>query len=846
MWDPPVAPEAQPAGLLDDHLALIRHSPGTALPATAIRNRSIEARLLLARGALGDAGTLAGLLTAAREGNGRWLHRIRRRVQPDLLAGLAQTLALQDMLPTDQRDALALYELIRTTLGPHRLAPGHQGLHAQLALLAGDLPATRALLRQYPQMRPQALAEVQTDLLNPFTGVPGRPVQPWLDAFGGLLPPPATTLSPPSATASLPFDRLVAGAVERVDGPQRVSVIVTAFRPDEGLITAVRSVLAQSWRNVEVIIVDDASPSGYDPVLHRCLALGERIRLVKLPANAGTYAARNAGLDAAEGEFVTFQDSDDWSHPRRLELQVHPLLADPRLVASTSDGMAVTADLLLTRLSVRSGRFNPSSLLVRRDAVLRRIGYFDPVRKAADSEYVGRLVAAFGERALHHVDVGPLALIRLSPDSLSRTEVRPFWMHPARVAYSSAYLSWHEQIVAGANPYRPRDGAGRPFAAPEHLRAAPGAACSTRAYDAVVIADWRLSAGTQLSAVDEVRALTVAGLRVAVAHLESYRTVLRGRLPLARPIQQLINDGTVDQVFLYEPLEVALVVVRHPTVLQFPSDEACELRARRVLIVADQAPARGDGADRRYLPGPCTRAAQRMFGVPPLWCPQDGGVRAALRDLPVAELTDFDLPPVVDAQRWSEPREGAAPGLPVVGTDLCDTGGRPVDLDDALAVHRRLGAVDVRVRLPYRPGPGPAPRLPAAWLVYAAGDLDIRSFLHQLDIYLHFPHPDAVETISRPVLEAAAAGCVVMMPERFAAAYGAAAVYCGPGEAAEQIRRYHGDRALFAEQSRLARTGVAEAHDPRLFVDRVVELIRGARASAPLQRTPAVQAEAGG
>src|SRR5205085_3306910 len=136
-----------------------------------------------------------------------------------------------------------------------------------------------------------------------------------------------------------------------------------------------RSILAQSWSNVEVILVDDASPAEYQEVLDRAVALGDRIRLVRLRRNRGTYAARNAGLDAAGGEFVTFQDSDDWSHPRRLEWQVRPLLADRQVVATTSDGLAVTDQLMLTRTGVRSGRFNPSSPLVRRGVGLGKLGY---------------------------------------------------------------------------------------------------------------------------------------------------------------------------------------------------------------------------------------------------------------------------------------------------------------------------------------------------------------------------------------------------------------------------------------------------------------------------------------
>jgi glycosyltransferase involved in cell wall biosynthesis len=119
-----------------------------------------------------------------------------------------------------------------------------------------------------------------------------------------------------------------------------------------------------------VVLVDDGSPPEFDAVLARATALGDRIRLVRLPANVGTYAARNAGMDAAGRGFVAFQDSDDWSHPRRLELQVQPLLENRRLVATTSDGLAVTEDLRVSRLGIRSGRLNPSSLVFRRSAVV--------------------------------------------------------------------------------------------------------------------------------------------------------------------------------------------------------------------------------------------------------------------------------------------------------------------------------------------------------------------------------------------------------------------------------------------------------------------------------------------
>jgi len=424
--------------LLDDYVTAIGSPLRTALAAIAIRNRSEAARHLLARAALGTAGTLADLLAAARAGDRRWLSRIRSRVDPGVLCALAQTIALQDLEPDDRTDALAIYELVRSVLGPEALTPANQALHAQLAL-AGDPEQARRLLDAYRGMTETVRAGIEVDLLNPF--VAARPAEPWLAAFQALLPEPRPTLGGSAALA--PFDRLTCGVAQpRVEAPQRVSVVVTAYRPGEGLITAVRSIVDQTWANVEVVLVDDGSPPEFEPVLARAAAVGERIRLVRLPVNAGTYAARNAGLDAAAGEFVAFQDSDDWSHPRRLELQVQPLLENRRLVATTSDGLAVTEDLRVSRLGIRSGRLNPSSLVFRRSAVMGRIGYFERVRKAADSEYIGRIQAAFGRRSMSHLEYGPLALIRLSADSLSRAEIKAHWMHPARVAYSSAYLRW--------------------------------------------------------------------------------------------------------------------------------------------------------------------------------------------------------------------------------------------------------------------------------------------------------------------------------------------------------------------------------------------------------------------
>jgi hypothetical protein len=794
-------------GLLDDHVRALGPRVRLALTATASRNRAPDARQLLARAALGDHATLDELLAAARAGDKRWLRRLG--VDPAMVAAVAQAIALQELLPEERDDALALYELVRRTFGGRALTPANRTLHIQLALAAEGPDRARRLLRRYRRVR-QA-ESLAADVLNPFASE--GPLEPWQRAFAKLLPVPGPTVVDGEG---VPFDRLSTEPVERVDSPHRISVVVTSFHPDRGLLTAVRSILAQSWSNVEVVIVDDASPPSFDEVLASAVALGDRIRLVKLPVNAGTYAARNAGLDAAQGEFAAFQDSDDWSHPRRLEWQVRPLLDDRKLVATTSDGLAVTDDLALSRPGVRSGRFNPSSLVFRRGRVLREAGYFDRLRKAADSEYIGRIQAVFGAKRVRHLETAPLALIRLSAGSLSRSEIRAHWMHPARTAYISAYQRWHRQIAAGkARAYRPADGSDRPFPAPDHLLGV----VREKAYDVVLVADFRFLETAQRTAVDEIRALTAAGLRVAVAHLESYRAVFLRRQPMCTPIQDLVNDGVVERIDLAEPVDAALVVVRQAAVLQFTGGVASGIRTRRVVVVADRAPQRSDGTDRRYEPQTCSAAARRLFGEDPEWLIQDDGVRSCLR------TGNAMLPTALAAPPWAADRRAASPGLAVVGTDLCDAANWPSDPAESLAVFRKLGDTDVRVRLPDRPRDEFSVPLAHGWLGFEVADVQARPFLHQLDFYLHFPPRESVEWYSRPALEAAAMGCVVVMPERYAAFYGDAAVYCGRSEVGPLIARYRADPALFAEQSRRARQVVRAAYDPARFVDRIKELL---------------------
>lgn len=101
-----------------------------------------------------------------------------------------------------------------------------------------------------------------------------------------------------------------------------VSVIIPVYNAAIYLGTCVESVIAQTWKNIEIIIVDDGSEDGSLQVARSYPANNIKVISQK---NAGASAARNTGLKAAKGDYIQFLDADDLISPDKIEEQVHIL-----------------------------------------------------------------------------------------------------------------------------------------------------------------------------------------------------------------------------------------------------------------------------------------------------------------------------------------------------------------------------------------------------------------------------------------------------------------------------------------------------------------------------------------
>lgn len=589
---------------------------------------------------------------------------------------------------------------------------------------------------------------------------------------------------------------------------------MTAYRPDRALLTAVRSLTEGNWANLEVLVVDDASGEAFDEVFDAAEAIDERVRVIRRDVNGGTFAARNTAFDALTGDFVTGLDADDWAAPDRLARSIAPLLKRSDLQLTYGEAFLFNEDLTVTRPGRVLTTASTASMMLRR-SVLDRVGYYDEVRKGADTEFLQRVSAAFGEHAVLRLRGARDTLMRQAPGSLSREEFGPGWKHPARRAYQSAYPLWHDAIRAGADPYLPKSPAKRPFWAPYHAAVAR-ADQRQRHFDVVFCLDWRPFGGPQKSTLEEIKALKAEGMSVAVMHLESWRHMTVEDRPMCEPFQRLVNDGTVEQVLVTDDVVCDLLVLRYPPILQFRSGEHSSVRPKRMVVLANQAPHERDGSDTRYVPDACHDNATDMFGVAPLWVPQGPQVREALADLTADRMADFDMPGILDTTDIAPARTGFRSVMPVVGRHSRDDWTKWPTRDDLPLIYPGDGRWDVRVM----GGAASVARItgedpPSAWTCYGFDETDVESFLYQLDFWIYFPHPQQYEAFGRAVLEALAAGCVTVLPPRFEATFGDAALYCEPKDVVALVDGLYGDPDRFLARSALAQQRVRErfSHD---------------------------------
>lgn len=816
-----------------DHLAISRRRPSNVLAVTALRTKSVYGREILAESAW-PGHTPADLEEWAAANP----TELPEGMNPIGLMSYARVQAVQLGTPADYVLARTMLEVAIPQVEPTKVPSLAIEMLLNLRILDGDEDGGWELV-EHPKMRSGVQLSSRADLLNPNMFDVDDDAA-WMEAFSATinsLPIKPYSLLPkgdPKAVGGDPaMDRLTVPDLEYVDHPARVTILMSAYQPDLPLLTAVRSAMEQTWRNVELFVVDDASGSDYAGILDQVEAMDPRVHVIRKAVNGGTYRARNAALRRSTGDFVMTLDSDDYLHPQGVESLVTPLLKWPGVMATRSQGIRVTEDLQFTRPGYRPRFTAAASLMFRLPSVVSRIGYFDTARKGADTEYALRILAAFGPKALY--DIKQVFTVLRSGETLSSAEFSQGWRHGARHEYKSNYGLWHAAINAGeADPFLDPLGE-RKFNLPRRWEkpAAPILKQPVK-YDICFAGDWRRFGGPQRSMLEEIAAAHQAGLKVAVMHLEAFRFMTLKDDLSCEPVVELVRDGVVEWLQVDDDADVDVLMVRYPSLLQYPPHVKRVVRAKQVLIMANQAPLEPDGSDQRYSVLDVTKRTKELFGVEPTWVPQSPHIRAVLegQDENIRQ-TPWDNPGLIDAHAWHARRPRPFGDPVVIGRYSRDDKIKfASNYEDFVSGHTFDSGYQVNVmggfitlRRLARQSEQSLDSLAENISILDHGSIEVPEFLAGLDFFLYLDNADANEAFGRVILEAAASGVLTVVHPKHRSTFGDAVDYAYPGEAQELIADYVADPQAYADRVARTREAVQERYGHTNFVAKLRELM---------------------
>jgi glycosyltransferase involved in cell wall biosynthesis len=123
---------------------------------------------------------------------------------------------------------------------------------------------------------------------------------------------------------------------------------------------------------------------------------------------------------------------------------------------------------------------------------------------------------------------------------------------------------------------------------------------------------------------------------------------------------------------------------------------------------------------------------------------------------------------------------------------------------------------------------------PSNWRTMEVNEIPVREFLSAIDFFVYFHHPDWVEAYGRTVAEAAAAGCVVILPSYLRKTFGDAGLYCEPAEALDLVRSVAADQEHFAELSARGRAIIDQRFGLTSYLDRLERVLAAARGDVQL------------
>lgn len=805
-----------------------QHRLATNLPIFtrfAVQTRSLLIRDVFARGATfgrQDLGDLLSLLESHSAEDPRNLAAMKRFFDTDILLALADLLANAARNDLDTHAALQVYDFAYHIFGENVFLDHHRLQYVEALGEAGRYEDMEGLATEFSISE---LAPLQHELLRVQRKKSTSSSETWLFTLNQLYRLIGMSEIGLSDDCNLPLlDRLQSSSTEQLHGA-KVTVIMPTFSPGPGIHTAVRSLLEQTWQNLEIIIVDDASPVEYLQVFAGLADLDSRIRIVHQSENAGAYVARNEGLALATGEYVITHDDDDWSHPDKIALQVRVLENDENVVATTSAHIRTTQDMNFQRVNMRARymQMNYSSLMFRR-TITEKIGPWDTVNRGGDSEFLTRVIENYGsERVVQLVDK-PLSFSRVWAGSLTSGEMGRGYFAYSRLLYRWSFRQWQWDVVReDRKAIRDLD-APRPYAVPTTFE--PGDRNKDLGlFDVIYVTDFFRQAKYVDFVMNEITTLQERGLRIGYMHLFSPQTDRPAGFPAELFAFQ--REGLITQVSHDDIAETKLLLVYDASIGMFLDQLKSSVVSRRSVVVDHELPVLA-GADERSP----TRLTQSLAILDGVFDTKFEAVGATPTDQQRLSNRIPKARQLADSLMWTthlrqEVGKITAPtDKPIVGFHSYSNIYRwPANNQLFRSVY-----ISSRFETKFYG------HLQAAHEKFNvelfdqvdatnAAQQDELDFLAGIDFWVYHPHHRLEDQLWKPVLSAMRAGKVVILPERLQPIYGRAAVYAAKDKIESVISSLSESPEAYYHQAKLGQSFVAAGFDRKNLLKRIAQLL---------------------
>lgn len=230
----------------------------------------------------------------------------------------------------------------------------------------------------------------------------------------------------------------------------KISVIVPVYNVEEYLPRCVESILAQTYRNLEIILVDDGTKDNGGAICDAYARQDARVQVIH-KKNGGLSSARNAGIDASTGEYIAFVDSDDWIEPEMYEkmMALMEKYAVRLVCAGRWDVSSETGEK-------RMGLCPPREEVISGEELVRRIFHWDNIDSAAWDKLYHRSLFASARYPLGVIcedvpttyrialDAGQAAML---PEPFYNYFHRPGSITASAISEKTFHFSWHTQEI---------------------------------------------------------------------------------------------------------------------------------------------------------------------------------------------------------------------------------------------------------------------------------------------------------------------------------------------------------------------------------------------------------------